>query len=111
MLKCVLQQNREDRVRYVSLVTYEQRWLPVGDGEEILTLVPIRRTWQWVLPPKEAQNQEGAFVCTRVTELRFRDVRAQPAHREFMEQWLKHVKAQLARIKNGARAIKVEVVP
>lgn len=114
VLKCELVKNREDRPRYVSLVTYEQRWVLVGEDEqgpiEALKLVPVRRTYQWVVGDTTEGDPTEMFQCTRVTELRWKDLRAQPAHREFMEQWLKHVKSQLAKLKKGGRTVKVEVV-
>jgi hypothetical protein len=102
-----LEQNREDRPRYVTLVTYEQRWVPLPGDVEALTLVPIRRTWQWVRDP---DGKAEGFTCTRVTELRFNQVKAQPAHREFAEKWLAHVKQQLGKLKRGGRQVRVEVV-
>lgn len=112
--KIELQQNREDRPRYINLVTYEQRWVPIrvdgvapDDQVEALRIVPVRRTYQWVV----GEPGSEAFACTRVTELRWRDLKAQPAHREFLEQWVAHVKAQLAKVKKGGRQVKVEVVP
>lgn len=106
MFKATLEKNREDRPRYVNLVTYEQRWVPVDAETEALRLVPVRRTYQWTIG-----DTTQAFKCTRVTELKWKDLRAQPAHREFMDQWMVHVKAQLAKLKKGGKQVKVEVVP
>jgi hypothetical protein len=113
----VLEKNREDRPRFVNLVTYEQRWVPVSKEEdpsgevEALKLVPVRRQYQWV---RHQQGEGASYMCTRVTEVKWKDLKAQPAHREFLEAWMGHVKAQLARIKRGGRAparkVTVEVV-
>jgi hypothetical protein len=111
VLKLTLVPNREDRPRYVTLIRYEQRWLPVGDGTEMLVVVPLRRTLEWVRG-EDAEGQYEQFMCTRVTELPFRCIKPQQAHRDLQVQW----KAHLATFKKGPtgeppRTIDVEVVP
>jgi hypothetical protein len=103
MLLLKLERNEEDRPRFVTLIRYEQRWVPQGDGEEQLQVVPLRRTMEWV------RNPDGYdyFVCTRVTELPFKAIRPQQAHRDLVAQWKEH----LSKLKDGARPIRVEVVP
>lgn len=104
MFTVKLEQNREDRPRYVTLVRYEERWLPVGDGTEVMTVIPVRRTMTWVVDP---DGKEEAFVCVRATELPFKAIKAQPAHRELIAQW----KGHLSKLVEGARPVAVEVLP
>lgn len=104
MFQLKLVPNREDRPRYVTLIKYEERWQPVGDGTEILTVHPLRRTFEWVRSP---DGEFESFVCTRVTELPWRAIKPQQAHRELIQQWKDH----LSRIVLAAKAVAVEVVP
>lgn len=113
MLRLMLMQNREDRPRYVTLVQYEQWYRPVDDEMEALALRPIRRTWEWVSFPDGRR-----WVCTRVTELSFRFLKPTPAHRDLIEQWLGHLKANgvetktpVAQKLGAKRKVKVEVKP
>lgn len=105
--KMTLVPNRDSRPQYVTMIRYEQRWVPVmtDDGAEMeaLRLVPVRRTLEWL----KRDDGEEYLVCTRVTELRWREIRPTPAHRDMIDQWAQH----LASVKKGARTIKVEVVP
>jgi hypothetical protein len=109
MLQVTLVRNREDRPRFVTLVRYEQRWVPSGEVDEYgepmeqLQVAPVRRTMEWVRSPDGYEY----FICTRVTELPFRAIKPQQAHRDLVAQWKRH----LDTIKDGATPIKVEVVP
>lgn len=110
MLKLTLVPNREDRPRYVTLIKYEQRWVvnplildEYNEPMEVLGIVPLRRTLEWV---RTADGYES-FMCTRVTELPWRALKPQQAHRELAQQWKEH----LATLREGARPVQVEVVP
>lgn len=110
--KLTLVPNRDNRPQYVTMVRYEARWIPIttDDGEEMeaLRLVPVRRTMEWVcMGDKDDPLTGEVLVCTRVTELRWRDIKPTPAHRDMIDQWAQH----MASVKKGARPIKVEVVP
>jgi hypothetical protein len=118
VFKMTLVRNRETRPQYVTMIRYEQRWVvsttdvdEYNEPMEVLRVVPVRRTCEWVRSP---DGEDERLVCVRSTELRWRDIKPQPAHREFIEVWTAHAaraKQQMAALKKGARPVQVEVVP
>lgn len=110
-----LVRNRETRLQYVSMIRYEQRWVlsttevdEYNEPMEVLRVMPVRRTMQWI---KTQEGEGEMLVCVRSTVLRWREIKPQPAHREFIEVWTKHAKEQMAALKKGGREVKVEVRP
>lgn len=63
MLQLTLTPVREDRPRYVVLVSYEKA---AGRWPLRTCVIPVRRTWEWL----EVRPGKWVLVCTRVTELR-----------------------------------------
>lgn len=100
MLTVTLTPNRETRPQYVTLVQYV---LCFDDVEGVHYMLPVRRTLEWL----RREDGHEYLTCTRVTELRWKDLRPTQAHRELVEQWQSHVRAQLVK---GARPVQVEIV-
>ena len=96
-----LTREREDRPRYVTLVQYVRCY---DDLEDQTWVLPVRRTLEWL----KRDDGNEYLVCTRVTELKWRDLRPAPAHRELVEAWVSHVRDQVTR---GARPVALAVEP
>lgn len=94
VLKCVLEPNREDRARYVTIVHYipEPGWCGRLAFGGPLKVVALRRTLEWLLVA-----DQWRLVCTRSTIVPLDQLRPGRAPAELQEQWSEHVRAQLGR--------------
>jgi hypothetical protein len=89
--RCVLEPNREDRARYVTLVHYipEPGWCAVMAAGGQLRVVPLRRTLEWILV-----NDQWRLSCVRSTILRWDQVRPGRYSAELQAEWSEHVRGK-----------------
>lgn len=67
-LELVLVPNRDDRPRFVRVVSYEAVSMFVGTSSPA-EVVAVRRDYQWLNVARDDRPDDWRFVCVSVTEL------------------------------------------